>query len=173
VAAAVGLTVLASTTARRVTLGIVVVLGLGGGVVNLVAERTQGGQMARAIAADAGPGDLVAYCPDQLGPATSRYLPEELDGVTFPAFTPPERVDWRDYAERNAAGDPAAFVRSVHERAGDRTIWLAWAGGYRTLEGKCEAVATELSRFRPHAEVVAERDDTFEHSVLYRFPARS
>jgi hypothetical protein len=93
--------------------------------------------------------------------------------VTFPTFTPPERVDWRDYAERNAAGDPAAFVRSVHERAGDRTIWLAWAGGYRTLEGKCEAVATELSRFRPPAEVVAERDDTFEHSVLYRFPARS
>ena len=33
------------------------------------------------------PGDVVAYCPDQLGPAVSRELGDRFDEVAFPART--------------------------------------------------------------------------------------
>jgi len=53
-------------------------------------------------------------------------------------------------------------------RAGDRTLWLAWAGGYRTLERKCEAVVNELGRSRLPEVVVTERE-TYEHGSLFRY----
>jgi hypothetical protein len=66
----------------------------------------QAAVVGAALAADAKPGDLVVFCPDQLGPDYSRAMPAGLRGVSFPALGSPERVDWVDYADRNAAADP-------------------------------------------------------------------
>ena len=69
--------------------------------------------------------------------------------MAYPTLGPPERVDWVDYEERNEAADPDAIAQEVLARAGDQTIWLAWAGTYRTFEGQCEALNTALLQARP------------------------
>ena len=48
-----------------------------GALYNVRDQRTQLRQIARAVAAEAKPGDLVVYCPDQLGPAGSREMPSD------------------------------------------------------------------------------------------------
>ena len=69
----------------------------------------------RRIVRDAGvgPGDLVVVCPDQLGPATLRSLPDDIDAVGLPAFDRPERIDWRDYQARNEAADPGVAAAEI------------------------------------------------------------
>ena len=63
-----------------------------------------------SCAAQAQPGDLLIYCPDQLAPATDRLLrrdgPALVESV-FPAGSTPARVDWIDYEDRAVAADPA------------------------------------------------------------------
>lgn len=136
-------------------------------------QRTQMDDLATAIEADGAPGDLVVYCPDQLGPAGDRALDLDVDQVTYPDLSGPERVDWVDYADRNAASDPQAFVDAVLERAGDdATIWLAWSPEYITLESQCGAVRNLLAEARPgNAPVVQANSDTFfENANLHRYP---
>ena len=144
-------------------------LGLVGGVDNLRTQRTQGGEIARYVADNGVPGDVVAFCPDQLGPAVARVLPDGFDAVTFPEADPPLRVDWVDYEERMRAGDPAAFAELLHERAGDATVWLVWSGGYRTLDERCETVADVLRRLRPGGTAVVASGEEFEHAWLYQY----
>ena len=50
-------------------LTLAVMAGLAGSITNVTTNRTQAGQVSRAIAHYGHPGDIVAYCPDQLGPA--------------------------------------------------------------------------------------------------------
>src|SRR3546814_5785667 len=91
-----------------------------------------GEDFASAIAAEAGPDDVVAICPDQLGPATLRSLPETVDAVGLPALDRPDRIDWRDYADRNEAADPAVAVEALLERAEGGSVWLVINTHYRT-----------------------------------------
>lgn len=159
---------------RGLQLGVVGVLALGGigfGAANLVTDRTQAGEVAAAIEADAGPGDLVVYCPDQLGPSTSRLLGDEPPGVTFPAAGDPRFVDWVDYAARVDAADPAAFADEVVERAGSGDIWLVWSGRYRSVERVCEELVNALAARRPGWSLVVESGDQFEHAWLHRYAA--
>ena len=100
---------------------VVVGLGLVGGLRNATEQRTQAGQVAAVLTAEAQPGDLVVYCPDQLGPSVHRLAPGGLDEVTYPDLTSPAFVDWVDYQERLDAADPAAFADAVVARAGTRT----------------------------------------------------
>jgi hypothetical protein len=61
----------------RVRAGVLVLLALFGllnGIRIDRAQRTQGGIIARYISEQGDPGDVVAFCPDQLGPATMRSL---------------------------------------------------------------------------------------------------
>ena len=62
-------------------------------------ERTQAADVARQIRAEAQPGDVVVYCPDQLGPSVSRMLPDSLGltQITYPKADGPKLVDWVDY----------------------------------------------------------------------------
>ncbi len=70
---------------RRVRAGMVVaagVLGLAGSLPNVTTNRTQAGQVAAHVKASGKPGDVIAYCPDQLGPAVespaaARSLPTD------------------------------------------------------------------------------------------------
>ena len=155
-------------------LAAVLALGAVGAGHNVVTDRTQAGQVVDAIKAGASPGDLVVICPDQLGPAVHRLLPADLVPITYPVSPlGPDRVDWRDYEERNAASDPHAFALNVAARAaGTRSVWVVSSGSYETLEGQCEVVLTDLSaRFGGGGVVVNEDGDAyFEHAQLTQIP---
>jgi len=160
----------------RIQLGVlllITVLGVAGGVRNVVTQRTQAGQVADVIAAEARPGDVVAYCPDQLGPAVSRLLRDEpgLVQMTFPDGARPERVDWRDYLERNRAVPPERFADRVVTRAGDHTIWYVTGTGQNNIPGVCEGVAGSLAKARPGpVGRVTIDDDIFEYDGLTQYP---
>jgi mannosyltransferase len=152
-------------------MAVVVALCVTSAVFNVIEDRTQAGSIASAIAAEARPGDVVVLCPDQLGPAVDRELPDDVVGVVYPTLAGPERVDWADYEARHDQADPADFADAVVDRAAPSgSVWLVTSFGYRTLEGDCERVVSELGSRRPsRALVVAEDPEVFEHAALYVF----
>lgn len=154
---------------RAAVLAVLGVVGIIGGARNFDSERTQGGQMARYITAQGAPGDVVAFCPDQLGPSVVRHFPDGFVGVPFPGGDDPRFVDWVDYEERMAAADPEAFAAALHDRAGQRTVWLVWAPGYRTLGRKCERAVDALKVHRPGGRAVVSSGGAFEHMWLYQY----
>lgn len=170
--AGLGLSRLAGGVAFRVVVAGILVLGAAGGARNGVTDRTQAEVAADQIIAGGRADDLVIACPDQLGPALSRVLPDTYETVTYPRFGPPELVDWVDYEDRLAVADPERFGRQALARGGDRTIWLLWSGAYRTHKGTCERVLNTLLQARPWGTnpVIDNGDDFFEHGALYEFP---
>ncbi len=167
-----GVTRFAGRFVRASVLGLVIFFGLVGGLYNAVSDRTQAQVLADAVVAGAVPGDVVVYCPDQLGPAVGRLLPRGLEQVTYPLLSSPERVDWQDYAERHAAADPGAVATQVLDRAEDKAVWVVWSPDYRTLEGQCEALVDALLAARPDGSLVvaADGEEFFESASLHRFP---
>ena len=143
-------------------------LALPGIVAAASQDRTQGGQVVDQLNAQAAPGDVVLYCPDQLGPAFSRHLRVDVHTMTYPTGAPAAFVDWRDYAARNAAADPEAFAaRLLADTPADRTIWMAWVGGYRTYGDQCERLDTALRTARPGGgSIVRDRPTVLEHATL-------
>jgi hypothetical protein len=134
---------------RRVRLGVLTVAilaGLFGSFPDVSTNRTQAGEVAAAIATHGRPGDVVAYCPDQLGPAADRLLPSgRYAQTTFHRGTGPEFVNWVDYATATAAGKPVAFAEHLESMAaGGHQIFVVWAPGYQTLGTKCEAIIQTL-----------------------------
>ena len=136
---------------------------------NVTTERTDAARNAEAIEAVAQPGDLVAYCPDQLGPSGSRALDVELEQVTYPAFDPPERVDWVDYQERIDATDPEQFGAELLDRAAGRNLFLVYSTSYDTHRSICPALFNVLARARA-PQVLAEATEAFEPSGVALFP---
>ncbi len=138
---------------------------------DLVGEnRSQGRQIAEALDA-AGPGDTVIFCPDQLGPATMRYLRDDVRAVAYPALSDPRFVDWSDYADRMAGADPDEVAAEIAGTAGDGQVWMVWQGGYRTLGDSCQRLELGLAlRLGPGETVVAPDEGVFEPARLVRFP---
>ncbi len=133
--------------------------------------RTQAAVTAAAVRRALAPGDVVAYCPDQLGPAVSRLLPPGTDQVVYPSFAPPELVDWVDYGERNAAASPSAFARELAGRT-DGAVWLVSAGGYLTLGRQCEQVARVLESLRGEGVLISSRNGRYaEQQDVVRYDA--
>ena len=67
------------------------------------------------------PGDVVAYCPDQLGPdvvAPACPTRSALKQYTFPTFESPKFVDWVDYEDRNNAASPDAYAHELLRASG-------------------------------------------------------
>lgn len=155
-------------------LALVVALGLVGGVRNARDNRTQAVASARHIVAGAHPGDVVAYCPDQTGPAVSRLLPArvQVDQVVFPTFARPDRVDWVDYRRRNDTADTAVFVQRLLSRAAGHDLWYVYSA--TTIYGtRCEDMLTALASARPVQRLVApDGAKYFEYMGLARFPPR-
>jgi hypothetical protein len=169
--AAAGAETLLSRRVRHGILGVAVVLSLAGGLPNTGTGRTQAGVVARAINATASPGDVVAFCPDQLAPSVSRLLHVGLVEITFPLGAGPQRIDWVDYAARNAAASSAAFTQMLVSRAGAHNIWLVWSGGYRTLGTKCGDLRRLLQTERPEGKTVVTGSGRYEeHMGLVRYP---
>lgn len=167
--AAVGLAQLGRRGAVAVT-GITVAAGLLLGGQAVTAARTQVPQVARAIADDAERRDIVVYCPDQLGPSTSRLLPPTVRQVTYPDLASPERVNWVDYRERFDNSAPSMFAWDLERTVGRGDIWLVTSPSYVTLGGTCNRLAEAFEALRPDGrEVVSPDGEVFEQARLQRF----
>lgn len=167
--AAMGLALLPRAVAGTF-LAMIFALGLLGGYRNITIDRSDAVRTAAAIEAAGERGDLVVYCPDQLGPSTNRVLADGFDEVTYPAFGSPDRVDWVDYEERLAETSPEEFAAEALERAGDRDLFLVYFTGYRTHEEICPELFNALGQVRP-PEVLTEPTDAWEPSAVVRFAA--
>jgi hypothetical protein len=171
-AAAVGLT----RGGPRLQAGLVAavaVIGVPVGGYKSLANRTEATVVAADIRALAHPGDVIAYCPDQLGPAVSRLLPRRYLQVTFPRFDAPELINWVDYSQVNTqAPAPGVMAQDLVTLAGPgHQVWLVWEPGYRTLGRNCEQLRDSLVALRPNfSEPVRSHPERYyEHESLDRF----
>jgi 4-amino-4-deoxy-L-arabinose transferase-like glycosyltransferase len=169
-----GLSVLPGDRLRNGTLGVVLVAGLLGGLDTATTSRTQAGEIASALAAAARPGDVVAYCPDQLAPAVHRALAPGLGLRELPYADPagPALVNWVDYSKRVHALPPATFAQQALTAAGGgHAVWLVTQGGYRVYGNRCSQVEDVLSGSRGAPAIVVGSDGgIFERATLARFP---
>ncbi len=168
--ASFGLTRLPRWPWRSAVLSTLVVLGLMAALEESLESRTQAPRIAATIAERSAPGELVVYCPDQLGPAVNRLLPDDRRELTFPDLQAAERVDWVQYLSRVRGRDPVDFAEDVLEQAEGEPLWLVWSGGYRGLGRKCEGVAQALEARRPQPVIQATPQEEGESAWLYRFP---
>jgi uncharacterized membrane protein len=166
--AAWGVKVFLDPRMRAVVLVLIALFGLVNGIRVDRTERTQAGMIARYISVQGDPGDVVAFCPDQLGPATMRLLAPGRFAYSFPDASDPHFVDWVDYKKRNQAGKPQSFAQMLHDKAGAHTVWIVEQPGYRTYGTKCEKLVDDEKELRSGAAVV-ESGGQFEHMFLYQF----
>jgi hypothetical protein len=167
-----GFTMLTDTRVLAAVLVVAIGLGFAGGVRNVITQRTQAPEVAAVLRKDAQPGDLVVYCPDQIGPAVHRLAPAGLDQVVYPSFAGPERVDWVDYKQRLARADVTAFARTALERARGHPLWYVSAPGYITHVGTCEALSDAFAGARPRVQRTESDPLIFEKPALQMFRAR-
>ncbi|SDO28425.1 glycosyltransferase family 39 protein [Geodermatophilus sp. DSM 45219] len=172
--AALGLAALPGTGTRAAGLLVVAGLGLATALPQLTAPRTQAGEVARALG-DAAPGDVVVFCPDQLGPSVARLVPPErgLDLVVYPDLGPADRVDWTDYADRVAGTPSAAVAADLLQRAGaGSAVWVVTGNGYRVPSPqRCGDLVDSLEAARGEPELVVATDAAVpEDHRLHVFP---
>jgi mannosyltransferase len=169
-AVGIGITRLPGRARVLVAAGYLALAAMGIGWVNYY-ERTQSADVAAAVAERAQPGDVVVYCPDQLGPGYSREMPDGLVEMSYPTLERPERVDWVDYADRNAAADPAALAGEILARADGHAVFLVWMSDYKTYDQQCEALIGHLGM--TEQLVVQDGSRFFEPAQLHWAPARA
>jgi hypothetical protein len=162
---------------RRFRVGCVAVLVLAGLLTAHTEngqQRTQAGQIAAVLNVQAQPGDLVVYCPDQLGPAVDRLLrvPNVIE-ITFPRAIGPQRVDWVDYKKVIAATHVDAFAQAALARvAPGHTLWLVWRDGYPGLGGDCGFLKSWFDLLLPTgATLVRQNSRYYEFENLVRYPS--
>ena len=155
-------------------LGAVGLIGLTLAGQSAVRNRTQAGELAGYLAAAAQPGDVVAFCPDQLGPSTLRLLGDRFAALGFPRADTPTLIDWYDYEDVNKATSPAAFANAVDQRAGDdNDIWLVSSHAYRTAKKSCTELENRLLALRPFGRQVVrpKPGKYFEDAALLLYPS--
>ncbi len=175
---ALGLTTFADRRIRAGVLTAVVAFGLASALPSAWSSRTQAGQVATALARLGRPGDVVAFCPDQIGPSVNRLVPpDRYREITFPRGTGPAFVDWVDYASASRRGNPGAFAARLEQMSAPaHQIWLVWAPGYQTFGTKCEQLEAALlgdtslgaHEVFPYRQV-ADSWITYESMELVRF----
>ncbi len=169
--AAAGLTRFISRPGRAVAALVVLVPMLAGSVLSAHETRSQSAVVAASIDESAHSGDVVLYCPDQLGPSTNREIHSaDLKQFSYPDGGP-EFVDWVDYRARNDAANPRTFALDLLSHTSEtQAIYFVWNGEYRTFDGDCEAIAAVFGAARP-GEVLVEGDGAtyFEHATLIRY----
>lgn len=166
--AALGLQTIGGRAAMAL-LAIATVAGTIGGYDAATTERTAAPRVASELDRRVRPGDVVVYCPDQLGPSTSRLVDRDVRQVTFPSLRDPGLVDWVDYMERIDATDLERFARRVDSMAGDNALWLVTAPNYLTMSSTCAALRSEIEQLRPQrTEVVRADGRFFEQAQLFR-----
>ena len=169
---ALGTNAIADPKVFNGVLAVAVMLGFWATIPNVVGDRTSAARVASAINAGAKPGDVVAYCPDQIGPSVNREIRADgLIHLTFPRATGPELVDWVDYEKFSRPAKTAPFAQMLSDRAGPaHDVWLVWAPGYRTFGNKCSKLIEDLDDIRPdNTRVVEVSTKNFERPGLVRF----
>jgi mannosyltransferase len=134
---------------RRIAVVIVAAsagFGLFTSIPNISTQRSQAIELSQVLARAGKPGDIVAYCPDQLGPDASRLLPaNEYRQITFPRGTGPQFVNWINYEQVVGSASPQAFAHRLEQMSEpDHHIWYVWAPGYQTYAAKCEQIESAL-----------------------------
>lgn len=168
VAVGVGMARLPGRAQAVVGAGLVGLSALGLGWIQYY-ERVQSPEMSERIAEQAQPGDVVVFCPDQLGPAFSRDLPDGVEGLSYPTLEDPAFVDWVDYADRQAAADPAAIAADIEARAAGNSVFVVWRDGYETFGDQCQQLRSALGEGgSTHDLVAANPDRYFETAYLSR-----
>lgn len=171
---AAGIAALPDAAGRALVLALVGLLGGAATALAITRDRTQAGEVAAVLRAEARPGDLVVVCPDQLGPALSRLAPADVRLVRTPDLGDPRFVDWVDYADRLAAVEVPALADRLLAEAGAGTVWLVWSGGYRVAGPQCDELAARLAALRPGTTPAVSADPVkyFESASLIRLGAR-
>ena len=162
--------------ASVVALAVLVLLSAVSVARELSRDRTQIGEIADVVRAEGSPGDLVVFCPDQLAPAGHRLLAADFTTYAYPRLDDGRRVDWVDYAQRNAEVDVDQVADAVaSSAAGAENVWLAWMDGYLSLEGQCPRLRLALAERlgRPVKAVHADADAFDDAANLSRFPGGS
>jgi uncharacterized membrane protein len=174
---AIGASHIGRRDARIVVVALACVVGTALAIEEAHTPRTPAASFARYLDAEARPGDIVVFCPDQLGPAVSRLLADSpvssLQQGTFPRWAPPTRVNWVDYGTRYKVASASEFAADAVHRAGHGAIWLVWSSYYPPTEPSCLTLRAALSFLRPTEEqLVKDRpDDYLDHGALLRYPA--
>ena len=169
VLAARGIAMLPSRS-RLVVLVLVVAFGLAVSVDEARRDRTQGAEAAALIAEGYEAGDVLVFCPDQVGPATLRSVSGSPASFAYPRGDG-RFVDWQDYSETIASTGVEGFVSEVLAEAGSHNIWLVNGFGYKGFGNRCESMVNELGRTR-WAQRMLEPRGVFEPMLLTRFEAR-
>lgn len=160
----------------RCSMVVLLALGtIGAGRTSYVEKRTQASADVQEMVKTIRNGDVIAYCPDQLGPSTSRELAGKgtFDQVSYPDFKPPQRVDWVDYTDRLNKASPRGFAQELIRRAGNKQIYVVWSDGYeRTHHQACRKLIDALSGLRPvNFQLLPLRGDKYyEPSTVWLFP---
>ena len=170
---AFGTLVFVDNRVRIGVLALAVVLGFCAAIPNTGNRRTQAGIIAAAVNRTATAGDVVGYCPDQLGPSVSRLVSVPVTQLTFPLASGPQFVDWVDYAQRNHAATTAPFAQVLDQRAGSHRVWLVWSPNYKTFGSKCSTMVDRLQLLRPRMTRVIKVSTKYEERMgLVRYDPR-
>jgi hypothetical protein len=161
---------------RRFRVGCMAVLVLAGiltGESENAQPRTQAVQVAAVLNSQAQSGDLVIYCPDQLGPAVDRLVTVPgLKEITFPRAIGPQRVDWVDYKKAINSANVYQFAQDALSKVtANQTVWLVWRNGYPGLGSDCGYLMQWLDLFRTQSGVTLVHADSsfYEFENLTRF----
>ena len=170
---ALGLTTFSSRNVTAAMLAVACAAGLYTAQGQNSQPRTQAVQVAADLNAQAQPGDVVVYCPDQLGPAVSRLF--EVPGVTqltFPRQIGPARIDWVDYVSVIKNTQVGTFAREVWDRVSPGgTLWLVWRNGYQGFGSSCGNLESWLQMLSPGGQTLITQDNTYyEYENLTKFP---
>jgi mannosyltransferase len=163
--------VLLEPKVRVVVLSVLVAFSLVAAQHWITMDRTESASVASVINAQAHAGDVVVFCPDQVGPATTRLIDasKHLRQLTFPSAGSPRFVNWTDYAKRNHAASTEKFARSLLAQAPTATIWYVWSPGYLTYDVKCEKLLTDLGTGRQAARTLVPIHGSIEHISLVEY----
>jgi 4-amino-4-deoxy-L-arabinose transferase-like glycosyltransferase len=164
----------ADAAVRTGVVGVVVAAGLASSIPNVYTQRTQAPQVAAVLAAHGRPGDVVAFCPDQLGPATVRALPPgRYRTIAFPRAGSGEFVDWVSYLDVAQRTRLRPFEQGLERaaRAGHH-IWLVSAPGYAGFGGRCDQIVADIAAkpaFGAHQFVAEQPGTYYEPMSLFEF----
>jgi hypothetical protein len=171
---ALGLTTFTSRKVTSVMLAVACAAGLLTAQDQNSQPRTQAVALAAVLNAQAQPGDMVVYCPDQLGPAVDRLLKvPDVTQLTFPRMIGPARVDWVNYLSFIQNTDVGNFAqRIINKLNPGSTLWLVWRNGYRGFGGSCGYLTSWLQMLHPGGEtVITQNSNYYEYENLVRWPS--
>ena len=148
-----GIAVIRSPRGTALLLAAIVLIGSVGAFGAIGGLRSQTGQIAEKIlAAQTSVPAVVISCPDQLGVSLQRELEQGSSSsfssavIPYPTGGDPRFVDWVDYADRNSAASPAAFLEKVADRIPENaTVYVVESPTYRTFEGQCDGLLAALA----------------------------